>query len=230
MLVYGGGTTNGTFSDMWALDLSAGPAWVAISPNGSAFSQGGYAAVYDPARDRMLLFGGYYANTYFNTVYALSLAGTPTWSGLSPAGSPPTARIADAIAFDRVTDRMLIFGGSDGTSDRADVSALYWGTPVSVGDVAGPVRVSFAVPRPNPFHARVRFEFEIPREAQVHLAIYDLAGRQVRLIENARFAPGRYTRTWDGMDESRTPAVGGVYFAGLREAGVELDRKLVLIR
>ena len=46
-----------------------------------------HSAIYDPVRDRMLVFGGYdgiYPVPDLNDVWALSLAGSPAWSELTP--------------------------------------------------------------------------------------------------------------------------------------------------
>ena len=40
-------------------------------------------AIYDPVRDRMVVFGGW-DGSYRNDVWVLSLSGTPAWSELSP--------------------------------------------------------------------------------------------------------------------------------------------------
>ena len=69
-----------------------------------------HTAIYDPVRDRMVVFGGY-DGTLRNDVWALSLSGSPAWSALAPAGSPPSARYGHTAIYDPVRDRMVVFGG-----------------------------------------------------------------------------------------------------------------------
>jgi hypothetical protein len=71
-----------------------------------------HSAIYDPVRDRMVIFGGRGESGYLNDVWALNLTGTPAWSALSPTGTPPTARQYHTAIYDPVRDRMVIFGGS----------------------------------------------------------------------------------------------------------------------
>ena len=97
-------------------------AWTVFPPP-SARSQ--YTAIYDPVRDRMVVFGGS-DGSYRNDVWALSLAGSPAWSALAPAGSLPPARRGHTAFYDPVRDRMVVFGGSGGNSNRNDVWALSW--------------------------------------------------------------------------------------------------------
>jgi len=51
----------------------------------------GETLVYDPLRDRLLMFGGTNYDVSYQDVWALTLGGTPTWSMLAPpaaAGRP----------------------------------------------------------------------------------------------------------------------------------------------
>jgi hypothetical protein len=85
------------------------PSWEILNTTGtqpSTFRQ--YSAIYDPVRDRMIVFGGH--NT--NKVWALSFSPNPTWSELSPTGTPPTARFEHTAIYDPTGDRMIVFGGA----------------------------------------------------------------------------------------------------------------------
>ena len=115
LLVFGG--WDGAYSDeLWELPLAGGSGWSRLAPAGTP-PPGRFraAAVYDPVRDRMLVFGGARrfggVTTYFNDVWSLSLAGTPTWSPISPAGPLPPVREGHVAVYDPVRDRMIVFGG-----------------------------------------------------------------------------------------------------------------------
>ena len=119
MLVFGG--TARFYSgnaDLLSLDLSSADArWVAIHANGTPpMGRYGHTMVYDPVRDRMLVFGGNPSAYDPESVWALSLAGTPTWSELTPSGTPPPSRYGHIAMYDPVGDRMLVFGGAYGTT------------------------------------------------------------------------------------------------------------------
>jgi hypothetical protein len=60
--------------------------------------------------------------------------------------------------------------------------------------------------------------------------IYDLAGREVRVLVDAVQKPGVYTAVWDGLTGAGDPAARGVYFIRLTAEGVEDARKVVLVR
>lgn len=74
-------------------------------PPGSA----GHGAVYDPVRDRMLVFGGWSApwvEGERGVVYALEFGATPTWRRLVTQGAGPRVPIGRAV-YDPVRDRVL---------------------------------------------------------------------------------------------------------------------------
>ena len=84
----------------------------------------GHSAIYDPVRDRILVFGGYSADGLRNDVWELTLSESPSWSLISPSGSPPQARQKHLAVYDPVRDRMIVFGGMTGSETLFDVWAL----------------------------------------------------------------------------------------------------------
>jgi len=75
----------------------------------------------------MTIYGGDAGGASLGDVWVLSNAngqGTPTWTQLSPAGTPPAARSGHSAVYDNANDRMIIFGGTDGTTTFADTWIL----------------------------------------------------------------------------------------------------------
>ncbi len=97
-------------NDLFAMDLGA-DRWSRVEPANTAPSPR-YAprAVWDPVRDRMLVFGGY-DGAYLNDLWEYRPRPTPTWIQLFPAGIPPAPRFAGGLVFDAARDRLVAFGG-----------------------------------------------------------------------------------------------------------------------
>lgn len=136
LIVFGGNpdgcTATPSLNDTWVLTdangLKGTPAWSQLSPAGGAPpARRGHTAVYNPATDRMIVFGGDAqgcSTQKLNDVWVLSNAsgvtGVPTWTMLSPSGVAPSPRSEHVAVYDPATNRMTVFGGDGGTQAAAD--------------------------------------------------------------------------------------------------------------
>lgn len=133
----------------------------------------------------------------------------------SPAGPPPWPQ------FHQNAQRT-------GTIETLDVTGV---DPVTQ---LAPRTLELAAPRPNPARAGSPFSlaFGVPIEqsgAALELAVYDLAGRLVKVIASGPARAGRATASWDGRDALGARIHGGVYLARLRAGSVTRTRKLVVL-
>ena len=79
---------------------------------------------------------------------------------------------------------------------------------------------------PNPFNPETRILFTLPNADVVSLMVYDLMGRQVaRLIDAKRLEAGTHTVSFSGWDLS-----SGIYFYQLRTSGAIHTRKMTLVK
>ncbi len=72
--------------------------------------------------------------------------------------------------------------------------------------------------RPNPFRSDVALGFALPRPAEVTVAVYDLAGRRVRMVRRGQMAAGEQRLRWDGRDDAGRASAPGVYLIRARSA------------
>ena len=131
MVVFGGHSFAGDLNDVWATGLNGATSWAQLTPTGTPpLARYGHTGIYDPVRDRLLVFGGWVGAGPANDVWALSLAGTPAWTQLAPTGTAPGVRYFLNAIYDPVRDRMLFFGGANASTELNDVWALSLpGTP-----------------------------------------------------------------------------------------------------
>ncbi len=71
---------------------------------------------------------------------------------------------------------------------------------------------------PNPFNPVTNIRFELPVQANVKLAVYNLLGQRIALLLNENKPAGAYTVQWDGKDAAGQPVSSGIYLIRL-EAG-----------
>lgn len=124
MIVYAG-YDNWELADVWALSLAGEPAWSRIvTAAGVPTPRSGHTAIYDPVRDRMVIYGGRSFRDRLSDLWALSLSGTPAWNRIVTSDGREFARAYHTSLYDPVNDRMLVLGGSYGASLPDTVWAL----------------------------------------------------------------------------------------------------------
>jgi hypothetical protein len=104
MLVIGGG-------HVWALDLGGELAWSEVVAAGNAPGNGHLIVVFDPVRDRAIV----YAQSSLKT-WVLDLRDGPVWETLPAAGYPP---LGEAAIYDPVRDRIVLFARALGDNTCA---------------------------------------------------------------------------------------------------------------
>ena len=85
---------------------------------------------------------------------------------------------------------------------------------------------------PNPFRppTATTIAYELPAPAHVRLAVYDVSGRLVRVLQDGQVGSGKQAAAWDGTCEDGMRAASGVYFCRL-EAGSQTEtRRIVFIK
>ena len=93
-----------------------------------------------------------------------------------------------------------------------------------------PASVFLSRNHPNPFNPKTSISFGLPESKNARLAVYDPAGRLVRMLVNGPLAEGIHAYEWDGRDESGEAVASGVYFAKLNAGEIKLHQKMVLLK
>ncbi len=78
---------------------------------------------------------------------------------------------------------------------------------------------------PNPFNPSTVISFSIPSSNHVKLAVYDMLGKEVALLQNSQMAAGTHDINFDASNLS-----SGVYLYRLTVGSEMLTRKLTLIK
>jgi hypothetical protein len=127
MVIFGGFNqfTSTYVNDTWVLSNANGiggtPTWTQLSPTGAPpAARAGHTATYNPTTNAMTVFAGTIPGGFLNDTWVLSnangLAGTPTWTQLTPSGGPPGARAFHVAVLRTATNRMTMFAGDNGSA------------------------------------------------------------------------------------------------------------------
>ncbi|MFZ1322094.1 MAG: T9SS type A sorting domain-containing protein, partial [Ignavibacteria bacterium] len=76
---------------------------------------------------------------------------------------------------------------------------------------------------PNPFNPTTKIKFSLPSETNVKLAVYDITGREVSVLENQVLKAGVFEYQWNGSGLS-----SGVYFYKLTAGSFSQVKKMIL--
>lgn len=133
MMVFGGRDNSSVaFNDVWVLTSANGlggtSSWVQPSPSGTPpVARSGHTATYDAGSNRMIVFGGGNFGA-FNGAWALTnangIGSLIEWAQLQSPDAPPAPRSGHTAAYSPVSNRMMLFGGFDGSIRRNDVWVL----------------------------------------------------------------------------------------------------------
>ncbi len=78
---------------------------------------------------------------------------------------------------------------------------------------------------PNPFNPITNIKYQIPVNTSVKIIVYDITGKEVKLLVNEIQSPGQYQADWDA---SNFPS--GVYFYSLTAGMYTESKKMLLIK
>ncbi|MFI5371476.1 MAG: kelch repeat-containing protein [Candidatus Eisenbacteria bacterium] len=150
MLVFGGSLGDAYFgaqNNLWELTLGDSTVWhqLSVADSGSDSlpkPRRTMTAVYDPMRDRMVIFSGFdaltdYTSSFLSDTWALSLSGDLQWQQLAPAGTTPIGRDATAAIYDPTGDRLVLYGGWSGDTMLGDTEYLTWGEAPASATITG---------------------------------------------------------------------------------------------
>ena len=114
------------------------------------------------------------------------------------------------------------------------VSVLHDTTTTSVAPLISPVQsiqlFSLYQNYPNPFNANTCIKYDLDATGKIHLSIYNLLGKEVRMLAKKNQQPGEYQVEWNGTDNFGKEVSSGIYLAVLRFNESKKIIKLSLIR
>ena len=83
---------------------------------------------------------------------------------------------------------------------------------------------------PNPFNPTTSINYELSREGEVSLDIYDLQGRHVNTVVSGFKPSGSYSAVWNGLDAQGHSVSSGVYVYTLNANGVTISKQMTFLK
>lgn len=157
--------------------------------------------------------------------HIFTLLAGPDWMHVSDSGAisgtPGENDVAGDVAVTvEITDS---YGLADTLSTYIAVkSALYVEEQ--------PEAIVVKPPYPNPFNSYTTFLYKLPEACDVRLAVYDITGREVAVLENRRLSGGQYNRTWNGTTGNKLKAGNGIYFYQFKAGNIVSNGKILFLK
>jgi hypothetical protein len=83
---------------------------------------------------------------------------------------------------------------------------------------------------PNPFNPETRIQYQLPRDGEVSIDIYNVQGTRVRTLVSGFQTAGAYILIWNGKDEAGHTVPSGIYFCRMTSDGFQATRRMLLAK
>lgn len=83
---------------------------------------------------------------------------------------------------------------------------------------------------PNPFNPSTTIRYSIPEADQVIISIYDINGKMISTLLNAKQNAGIHEVSWNGKNNSGMPVVSGVYLYRVKSGNYSKISKMILLK
>ncbi|HPG39902.1 MAG TPA: T9SS type A sorting domain-containing protein [bacterium] len=93
-----------------------------------------------------------------------------------------------------------------------------------------PAKMALFQNYPNPFNPSTTITYDLTKQAQVKIEVYDILGQKLATLVNAKQAAGSYSIVWNGLDGRGAQASAGVYFVKLSADDFEQIQKMILVK
>ena len=80
---------------------------------------------------------------------------------------------------------------------------------------------------PNPFNPQTQFYYDLPKSGNIHLAIYDVLGKEVYTVLNDYQRAGKHNVLWTGINNKGLQVQSGIYFYRLTTDSEITTKKMV---
>jgi hypothetical protein len=129
-------------------------------------------------------------------------------------------------------DNNNYYSGEAPVSDSTWYKAPAWYLSVDpVLDNNLPLQFELAQNYPNPFNPTTTIPFTLNKAEEVSLAVYNVNGELIRtLIDNKSYAQGKFSETWNGIDNSGAQVASGIYLYKLTAGNKVESRKMLLVK
>ena len=83
---------------------------------------------------------------------------------------------------------------------------------------------------PNPFNPETTISYQLPKNSEVELSIYNIKGQKVKTLVHEVLPAGEHAIIWDGRNSNGNRVSSGIYFYKLEAGDYQKVKKMILLR
>ncbi len=118
---------------------------------------------------------------------------------------------------------------SDGSLSEP-TNVVSWPTNVNNEDNNVPNFVQLQDNYPNPFNPETTICYNLAKDQQVTLVIYNIKGQKVKTLVNNHQDAGNHNIVWSARDDNNKSVASGIYFYQLRSEDYVSTNKMILLK
>jgi len=200
---------------------------------------------YDGGNVKLSAYGGAFnvitpTSPPYDTIAATGNAGIASqwcWSGHTAHQSWHKAEF-DLSSYAGQDVQLRLHFGSDGSVQYTgwyvdDVKVYAPATGVAGGPSTPlelPVAFSLGAAYPNPLRGTTTIRFGLPKESQVRVEVYNIAGQRVKTLASGKLGAGYHQVSWKGANEAGQKVSAGVYLVRMVTPEFTGTRKMTVLR
>jgi hypothetical protein len=232
----GGPMQDEPLADVWAFSLDS-LEWNLLD-DGSGYAPAarwGQAAAVDPRTGDLVIFGGTAGAASYNDTWLFD-PDSMEWSQLDGglAGLSPSRRSGVAAILRPLGSQLVVACGAGDACSEKDVWSMGLRahttperTPAQSEDRQTNPEIAVW---PNPSTGVASIGLAVPESGSLRVAVHDVRGRLVRLLNASRVRAGYHTFRWDGQSADGSAVASGVYFFAVTVNGRSYERPVVILR
>ncbi|NUN09992.1 MAG: T9SS type A sorting domain-containing protein [Ignavibacteriaceae bacterium] len=149
---------------------------------------------------------------------------------ISYTASTGNLRLSSLWNFGGVV-RLIITARDQGNALVRDSIFIYIDKFVGIDDEnVIPEVYSLSQNYPNPFNPSTMIKFGLPKDDNIEITVFNIAGEQVRALVTGERKAGIHTVSWDGRNDYGNQLPSGIYFYRMRTSSFNEVKKLIMIK
>ena len=167
----------------------------------------------------MALFQGIMSGVE-STINISNLPGSDTWPVLTQYGNYDTLYIAVIWQHETETGTEIWWAKAGVDLPQGDIQS----------ELVNPTNFKLHQNYPNPFNPSTKITYNLTKNAEIILNIYDVKGHMIQTICSGFTQAGSYSYKWNGTNNSGLSVPTGIYFARMETSNYSETIKMLYLK